>query len=312
MKIIIETDRLYLREFMIEDAIRFYKMNIDEEVIKYTGDTAFKSKNEAEVFLSKYNQYQLHNMGRWAVCDKQTDEFLGWCGLKYHPKDDIVEVGYRFYKHHWNKGYATESTKASIHYGFNTLKLKTIFAHAHVDNLASHKVIEKCGLQFVDQNNYDGMPANLYKIENPDIKIKPISGLETIPIRHAVLRKGKPVDACPIPEDDLDNTFHFGLFYKDQLAGVCTFVADKSSYFKDNNQYRLRAMGVLEQFQGFHFGKHLLKHGIAYLQTQNIDRLWFNARIVALNFYKNNGFETIGDKFNIPKVGPHYVMHKAL
>ncbi|RAJ14620.1 GNAT family N-acetyltransferase [Olleya aquimaris] len=312
MKIITETERLYLREFIPEDAIHFYQINLDEDVIKYTGDIAFESLTEAKEFLSSYNQYQQHNMGRWAVCDKQTDDFLGWCGLKYHPKDDIVEVGYRFYKKYWNKGYATESAKAAIHYGFETLKLKTIFAHAHVNNVASHKVIEKCGLQFVDQNNYDGMPAKLYKIDNPDITIKAISGSDTIPVRHAVLRKGKPVEACPIPEDNLESTYHFGLFYKDKLVGVCTFVADQSPYFDDAVQYRLRAMGVLEEYQGYHFGKHLLNHGVAFLKTKNIDRLWFNARLIALNFYKNNGFTTIGNQFDIPKVGPHYVMHKTL
>ncbi|WP_452223291.1 GNAT family N-acetyltransferase [Lacinutrix chionoecetis] len=170
MKIITETKRLYLREFKIEDAIHFYEMNLDNDVIKYTGDAAFSSLKKAEDFLLKYNQYQLHNMGRWAVCDKTTDEFLGWCGLKLHPNSNIslqfVEVGYRFYKNHWNKGYATESCKAAISYGFKTLKLNTIFAHAHIDNLASHHVLKKCGLHFVNKDNYDGMPVYLYKIEN--------------------------------------------------------------------------------------------------------------------------------------------------
>jgi len=239
MKIITQTKRLYLREFSLEDAIHFYQMNLDDDVIKYTGDIAFKTEVEAQDFLSKYDQYDLHKMGRWAVCDKQTKEFLGWCGLKYHPKDDLVEVGYRFYKKHWNKGYATESAKASIKYGFETLKLKTIYAHAHIDNLAS-----------------------------PDIEIRPIAGKDTIPVRHAVLRKGKPVEACSIPQDDLENTYHFGLFYKQKLVGVCTFVEDQSPYFNDSVQYRLRAMGVLEDFQGCRFGQHLLQHGVAFLKEK--------------------------------------------
>ena len=312
MKIITQTERLYLREFIIEDAIHFYKMNLDEDVIKHTGDVAFSSKTEAEDFLSKYNQYQLHKMGRWAVCDKNTNVFLGWCGLKYHPKEDLVEVGYRFYKKYWSKGYATESTKASIAYGFDILKLKTIFAHAHIDNLASHKVIEKCGLSFVDQNNYDGMPAKLYKIENPDIQIKSITGKQTIPVRHPVLRRGKPIEACSMPADDLETTFHFGIFYKNQLVGVNTFMEDNSSHFDEKLQYRLRGMGVLKEYQGLSFGKHLLEHAIDFLKKKRIERLWFNARITALNFYKNNGFETIGETFEIPEIGTHYVMHKLL
>jgi len=156
------------------------------------------------------------------------------------------------------------------------------------------------------------MPERQFKIDSPDIEIKPISGAETIPVRHAVLRKGKPVEACPIPQDNLETTFHFGLFYKKNLVAVCTFVIDYSPYFKEKSQYRLRAMGVLEDYQGLHFGKHLLNHGVNFLKENNVERLWFNARIIALNFYKNNGFKTIGNTFEIPKVGTHYVMHKLL
>lgn len=156
------------------------------------------------------------------------------------------------------------------------------------------------------------MPANLFKIENPDIEIKAITGTDTIPIRHAVLRKGKPIEACPIPEDDLKSTYHFGLFYKNQLIGVSTFVVDHSKYFNEDSQYRLRAMGILDEFQGLGFGKHLLQHGVRFLTEKGIKRLWFNARIIAINFYKNNGFNTIGETFEIPKVGTHYVMFKLL
>ncbi|MCK8481251.1 GNAT family N-acetyltransferase [Psychroserpens algicola] len=166
MTYILTTERLYLREFLPDDAIHFYTMNADYDVLKYTGDVAFKSVDEAKLFLKNYKQYKLHNMGRWAVCLKSNDEFVGWCGLKFHPSENLVEVGYRFYKSHWNKGYATESAKACIDYGFETLGLKTIYAHAHVDNLASHHVINKCGFTLVNEAIYDGMPAKLYKIEN--------------------------------------------------------------------------------------------------------------------------------------------------
>jgi len=166
MQIIIESERLYLREFIIEDAIHFYKMNLDKEVIKYTGDVPFKSEKEAISFLSNYEEYKNHGMGRWAVCDKKSHQFLGWCGLKYHPRKDIVEVGYRFYKKHWNNGFASESTKSAISYGFEFLKLNFIYAHIHIDNGASLRVAEKCNLKFFKAEKYNGMPIKIYKIEN--------------------------------------------------------------------------------------------------------------------------------------------------
>ncbi|APY01134.1 GNAT family N-acetyltransferase [Lacinutrix venerupis] len=145
-----------------------------------------------------------------------------------------------------------------------------------------------------------------------NIKIEAITGEQTLPIRHAVLRKGKPIEACPIPEDNLKTTYHFGLFYNNKLVAVSTFVIDKSVYFKEPNQYRLRAMGVLEGYQGLQLGKQLLNFGVHFLKEKKVERLWFNARIIALNFYKKNGFETIGPVFNIPNVGDHFVMHKKL
>jgi len=166
MQIITKSKRIYLREFVVKDAIHFYEMNLDADVIKYTGDTAFKSEADAHKFLSNYKEYKRHNMGRWAVCDNKTNHFLGWCGLKYHPRKDIVEVGYRFYKKFWNKGYATESTKAAINYGFEFLKLKVIYAHIHKENVPSHRVAEKCNLIFFKEEIYDGMPIKIYKIEN--------------------------------------------------------------------------------------------------------------------------------------------------
>ena len=174
MKIITHTKRLYLREFTENDAIHFFEINSDPDVIKYTGDGPFDNLEAAVNFLKNYEDYNKNNMGRWAVCLKNTDEFLGWCGLKYHPEDNMIEVGYRFYKKHWNKGYATEAAKASIDYGFKELKLKEIYAHAHIKNYNSQKVIEKCQMHYIKQFDYDGIPANLYKIENPYLSIKNI------------------------------------------------------------------------------------------------------------------------------------------
>lgn len=156
------------------------------------------------------------------------------------------------------------------------------------------------------------MPIKPKNINTSTTIIKKINGLDTIPVRHAVLRKGKPIEACAIPQDNLESTFHFGVFFQDKLVGVCTFVIDKSSHFNDAKQYRLRAMGILDDYQGYKFGQKLLAYGVTFLKEKKIERLWFNARIIAVDFYKNNGFKTIGDIFNIPSIGDHCIMHKKL
>ena len=311
MKIIAQTERLILREFTIDDAIHFFEMNNDSDILKHTGDVPFKNLKKAENFLINYDKYKINNMGRWAVCLKDTNEFLGWCGLKYHLEDKKVEVGYRFYKKHWNKGYATESAKASIEYGFKTLKLAKIYAHAHIDNLNSHKVIKKCGMDFVKEFDYDGIPVNLYKLDNPYLKIMKIKSIETYSVRHPVLRKGRPIEDCRFDNDDNPNTFHLGLYIQNELLGVVTYLKNDLEGLK-GNQYQLRGMAVLKDYQKRGFGNLLIEKGEKIIKQENGNIVWCNAREIAVNFYKKNGFKIIGKPFVIPKIGLHYVMHKSI
>ena len=166
--ITLETERLFLREFLLQDAIDFYKLN-DRDVIKFTGDKPFKSVKEAEDLIRNYDQYQKYRQGRLTVILKETNEFLGWCGLKYHLKDKITDIVYRFKKSAWNKGYATESALANLDYGFNVLQLKEIVGHAMHENHASIRVFEKLGMHYVKDVICEGNPSVLYKISNPHL-----------------------------------------------------------------------------------------------------------------------------------------------
>ena len=166
MKITATSSRLYLREFVVNDAIHFYNLNNDPEVIKYTGDPPFDSVSDAKIFLQNYSAYRDYGYGRWAVCLKENQKFIGFCGLKYHPNEKITEVGFRFFKNQWNKGYATESSMACLAYGFSELGLNKIYAHVHIKNFASQRVIEKCGLHFVKEIIYDHQPTKIYSIMN--------------------------------------------------------------------------------------------------------------------------------------------------
>lgn len=311
MKTILKTQRLTLRELNIEDAIHFFEINNDPEVIKYTGDRAFKSLAEARNFLINYNKYNLYEMGRWAVIDTKSNAFLGWCGLKFHAKEKIVDVGFRFYKKYWNQGFATESAKACIEYGFKTLKLTHIFAHAHIENLTSHRVLKKCGLQYLKTFDYDGMPANLYTINNPYLSITQIASRATYAVRHPVLRAGRPIEDCRFDHDDDITTFHLGLYVDNNLLGVVTFI--KNDYKNlQGNQYQLRGMAILKDYQKRGFGTLLVVKGEAIIKQKQGDLVWCNAREIAVDFYKRNGFSIIGDAFTIPKIGLHYTMFKKL
>lgn len=163
---ILQTNRLYLREFTIEDDTHFYELNLDPEVIKHTGDEAFKSVTEAKIFLENYDHYQKYQFGRWAVIAKSNDEFLGWCGLKYSIEKDEVDLGFRFFQKYWNKGFASEAAQACLNYGFNELNLLQIVGRAMKENAASIRVLEKVGMKFFADFDFEGKEGVIYKIEN--------------------------------------------------------------------------------------------------------------------------------------------------
>lgn len=176
MNIIIETDRLVLREFIENDAPLIYGLSFDPDVIRYTHDPVKNVGHAAEILERKIiPQYVLYNYGRWAVHVKATPDpiaigFIGYCGLKYRPELNEVDIGYRFKKEVWDKGYATEAAYASIKYGFEKLGLNRIVGRAEFDNIGSWKVLEKCGMTYIGKEEVDGFPVKTYEIINPSVR----------------------------------------------------------------------------------------------------------------------------------------------
>lgn len=164
--IIAETERLSLRELNIADAENLYALNLDPEVTKYTGDPAFRNIAEARSFLENYDQYKKFGFGRWAVVEKDSGAFLGWCGLKFDTTTGQNDVGFRFFKNSWNRGFATESAKRCLEIGFERFEMKTILGRAMKENTASIKVLEKIGMVYdSDFDFFKGHSGVIYKIE---------------------------------------------------------------------------------------------------------------------------------------------------
>lgn len=168
MNIIIETKRLLLRTFTMEDAPLLYELNLDPEVTRYTGDTIKDIEHGRQVLEQTIlPQYALYNHGRWAIHLKPGLEFIGWCGLKFVSERNEVDLGYRLVRTAWGKGYATEAAHACIRYGFGKLHLNRIIGRAMPGNIASLKVLENCGMSFIREEVIDGHPARTYEILNP-------------------------------------------------------------------------------------------------------------------------------------------------
>lgn len=145
----LESSRLHLRPVKISDADELYQLNLDPEVIRFTGDKAFSSILETRNFITErmIPQFEKTRMSRFMVFLKD-NSFTGWCGLKFHPETNEVDLGYRFARNFWGQGLATESSKLSLDYGFRTLGLERIIAKAMPENTASIKVMQKLGMTF--------------------------------------------------------------------------------------------------------------------------------------------------------------------
>lgn len=168
---IAETQRLNLRELNAEDAQNLFALNNDPEVIRYTGDRPFGNLAEARSFLENYDQYRKFGYGRWAVTDKVSGEFLGWCGLKFDPATGETDIGFRFFKNQWNKGYATEAAIKCLGIGFGKFNLQRIVGRAMKENAASVHVLEKLGMKYESEFDfYRGHAGLIYAISKEKFK----------------------------------------------------------------------------------------------------------------------------------------------
>lgn len=141
--------------------------------------------------------------------------------------------------------------------------------------------------------------------------IKKITAAETFIVRQPVLRPGKPIASCHFDGDNLPTTVHFGIFEDEELLGVASVFKAKHELFTENTQYQLRGMAVLAAQQKKGLGEKLIRAAEKHTAAEHGEILWFNAREVAVPFYKKSGYTTIGEPFNIADIGPHYVMFKT-
>lgn len=174
MKTSIETERLVMRELQPTDNVGMFELDSNPEVHHYLGNNPVKSIEECDEAIKNIRQQYLDNgIGRWAVILKETNEFIGWSGLKLERNvnghETFYDLGYRFIQKHWGKGYGYESAKAFIDFGFNEMNLKVINAWADAANLGSRRILEKVGMQFVNAFEYEGSEEVWYEIKNPKL-----------------------------------------------------------------------------------------------------------------------------------------------
>ncbi len=135
----------------------------DPEVMRYSMSGPDPSLEATQARVQKLIDHQaLLGFSLWVVEDRSTGTILGDCGLKQLEEGPEIEVGYRFAKAHWGRGYASEAAEASVGYGFGTLGLARIVAVVEPPNVASRKVLEKIGFKYQCLARYYGRPMSYF------------------------------------------------------------------------------------------------------------------------------------------------------
>ena len=171
---IARTARLSFRLMDENDAELLYELDNDPEVMKHlTRGKVSTMQGIKEVFIPRLNAYrnEQKGWGLWQVNIIESNEFIGWVlvrpmGFFEQPDFSDLEIGWRFKKMSWGKGYASEAALAIAKAVSEPEEVKSLSATALKDNLGSIKVMEKLGLKFVKNYNHKDeqgeLPAVLY------------------------------------------------------------------------------------------------------------------------------------------------------
>lgn len=171
MEVHIETERLLIRPLLPTDVEGMFDLDSNAEVHLYLGNHPVQSKEEiVEVIAFIRQQYVDNGIGRWAMVDKETQDFIGWTGFKYVTEETnkhihYYDLGYRLRQKYWGKGIATEAAIACLAYGFNQLDFQEVFAMADCGNDGSNKILTKLGFTCMETFDLDGIPHHWYRLD---------------------------------------------------------------------------------------------------------------------------------------------------
>ncbi len=172
MNLTIETQRLLLREMRLSDAEALYEMDSNPNVHKYLWNKPLTSITEVHDYIHLVReQYIKNKIGRFVVILKETNELIGWAGLKYNTemvnnKVGFYDIGYRLNEKFWGKGYASEASFAWLKYGFEQMQIEVMDAAAHTENVASNNILQKIGMKMTEHYLEDGISWNWYQLKN--------------------------------------------------------------------------------------------------------------------------------------------------
>ena len=144
------------------------------------------------------------------------------------------------------------------------------------------------------------------------MEVRRINHRDTYSIRQKILRPNGREKDCQFEGDNDDQTFHLGAFIDGKLVSIASFFFERHPRFDEPYQFRLRGMATIEEYRKQGLSAALLNRGFPIIKQNLCHLVWCNARKEAIGFYSKNGFETVGEEFEVEGIGPHILMVKNL
>ncbi len=159
----LETRRLRLRPYGVEDVDGLHRLWTDPEVKRYLWDDDVISRERAEsVVRESIACFEAHSFGQWVVLPRRGETLIGFCGFRFFGDKREVELLYGIAPAYWGQGLATEAAGAVLRFGFEECGFDRVYAGADPPNAASFRVMEKLGMEFVGRRHVDGLEAIYY------------------------------------------------------------------------------------------------------------------------------------------------------
>ena len=164
---VVESGRLRLRDWRIEDFDGYAQLRSSAEDQAYTGGPV--SRNQAWTdFCAKAGEWRVRGMGVFVVADKGTDRGLGYAGLWYPPFLSEPELCWSLFPGNTGRGYATEAAQAARDWAYAALGLKPLMSFVHPDNAPSRAVAERLGAVIEGEGELYGAPRLIYRHASPE------------------------------------------------------------------------------------------------------------------------------------------------
>jgi [ribosomal protein S5]-alanine N-acetyltransferase len=161
-EIVFETERLFVRPYTMDDLHLFFRLNGDEEVMRYIrpAQTLEQSKEFLQKIIADY--IKLPGKGRWGMFLKEDNHFIGSFAIIPVDNTDKLQLGYALTREYWGNGFASESVRRGIQYAFGKLDLVEIAGITFAENIPSQKVLLKSGFVFDKTFIEEGKEMHLY------------------------------------------------------------------------------------------------------------------------------------------------------